>query len=95
MSNGNSKVELQLVDEVDGDVGISKGGDVLEILGSVIRHERVHFHISIIDAKTISNSLGQVAENLAGRVLLRNDKRIIQSIIEADLNQSRVLWCRW
>lgn len=45
--------------------------------------------------KTVGNALRQVGKDLRGSVLRVDDERIIQAIVEANLDQCSVLWSIW
>lgn len=85
-------VQLQLVDKIGGDVSQSERGDVMEVAGRVVRLQRVHRDLVRADAQSISNTCRQIIEDLLGRLPLTDNERIVEAVVETELNKSGVVW---
>lgn len=84
------QIQLQLADHVAWNIGLSQCGDEVQRLGSVVRHERIHDDLVVRNAESVCNTLWQVREDLARRVIGADNKWKVQSVVESDLNQSCV-----
>lgn len=47
------------------------------------------------DPQTIRNTLRKVRKDLAGRLWLTDHERIVEPVLEADLDECRVAWSLW
>jgi hypothetical protein len=84
------KVELQLVNEIGGNVCLGKSGHVAKLLGRIVRHQCLHLDILGINAQTIGDTLGQECEDLADGSRAASDEAVVQSIVETNLHKSAV-----
>lgn len=89
------KIQLQLVDHARRDVGLRQGGDVPERRPGIIWQERVHGNLIDRDRQGIGDTLGQEGEDLKSRVRGLNDEWVVETVVEADLDQSGVLRRSW
>ena len=89
------KVELQLVNEISGDVRLCERGHVAKLLGGVVRHQCVHLDVLRVNAQTVSDTLGQECEDLADRGGAASDETVVQSIVETDLHKRTVRGLLW
>lgn len=84
------KIQLQLANHITWDVCLRQGGDEVQRLGGVIRHKCIHHNLVIGDTESVGNTLWEVCEDLARRVVGADDEWEVQSIVETDLDQSGV-----
>jgi len=84
------EAKLKSVDQSARDVRLRQSGDVAEAVTRVEWHQRIHEHLVLRDPKPVGDTLGHVGENLARRVLGAHHKWIVESIVEAELDERRV-----
>lgn len=71
------KVELQLVNEISGNVRLCERGHVAKFLGSIVRHQCVHLDILRVNAQTIGDTLRQECEDLADSGGAASDETVV------------------
>ena len=89
------KVELQLVNEIGGNVRLCESGHVAKLFGSIVRHQCVHLDVLRVNAQTIGDTLGQECEDLADRGGAASNETVVQSVVETDLHKRTVRWLLW
>lgn len=94
-SQSRVKIKLQRVDLGRRNVCHRQSGDETKIGCGVIWLETVRNDISFVETKTISNSGWDQVHDLTCGSWCIDNKRIVQTLVETDLNESRVLRLRW
>lgn len=64
------------------------------MIRGVVRHKRVHEDLVCRDSKSIREALWQELEDLTGGLRLADHEFVIQTIVEAKLDQGRIRWRR-
>lgn len=86
---------LHGADHVGRDVRLRQCRDEAHGLAGVVRHQCIHLDLVIGDAQTVRDTLRQIREDLRRGVFRRDHEGVVQAVVEADLNQCRVLRSLW
>ncbi len=82
--------QLQRIHKVARNVGQSQRRDVIQVLCSVVWLQRMHYDLVARDGESVGDTLREELINLRDRDWAGDDKWIIETIIEANLDERRV-----